>query len=146
MPVAPLTIQANGLLVDVNVGASAAMRALLWRKNRPPPPPVHVTLLVDTGANTTMLSDQIMRTLNLPVRAKSRVHTSTTDAQGAECDVFDVSPTLLPHLLQPRSWEAIEVLSTPLLNHGIAGLLGRDLLQYLVLTYDGPRGEARLVY
>lgn len=146
MPTAELTVQRNGLLVDVSVGPSAAMRALLWRRGHPVPPAVLATVLVDTGANTSMFSDQLMRTLGIPIRAKSRLHTSTTDAYGVECDVYDVALTLLPHVVQPRSWGALEVLATPLLNHGIDGLLGRDLLQHLVLTYDGPRRVAHLVY
>lgn len=77
MPVATLSIGRNGLHVDVEIGPSAALCALLWRKGRPVPPGVR---------------------------------------------------------------------ATPLLNHGIDGLLGRDVLQHLVLTYDGPRAEARLIY
>lgn len=146
MPIADLAVHPNGLLIDVSVGPSAALRELAYRKNRTLAPAVFATLLVDTGAYTTMLSSQLMQSLALPARAKSRLYTSTTDASGAECDVHDVSLTLLPHVPQPRSWGVVEVLATPLLNHGIDGLLGRDLLRDLVLTYDGPRAKAVLNY
>jgi len=70
VPVADLTIQGKGILVDVSVGASAAMRSLLWRKNVQVPPAVLATLLIDTGANTSMISEQLMRSLGIAVRGK----------------------------------------------------------------------------
>lgn len=136
----------NGVLIDVSVGPSARIRELLWRQNKPVPPAVSGTFLIDTGSDTTMVSEQLMRTLGIRPKGTARVVTSTTNTDGEPCNVYDVALTLLPHVVQPRSWRAIEALARPLLNQGIDGLLGRDLLAHLVLTYDGPRKTAHLVY
>ncbi len=87
-----------------------------------------------------------MRSLGIRPKGMARIVTSTTDTHGEQCDVYDVELTLLPHVVQPRTWRAIEALARPLLNQGIDGLLGRDLLAHMVLTYDGPRKTAHLVY
>jgi predicted aspartyl protease len=146
VPVAELPIQRNGLIVEVDLGPSAAYRAALWKRGQAVPQPVRGTFLVDTGCDSTTVSEQMLRSLNLPVISQTRVVTGTTGAQGHAADVYAVSFSLLPHTAQPRNWSACEVVALPLLNQSIDGLLGRDLLNQVVLTYDGPRMLARLTY
>lgn len=146
MPVAELRIQRNGLIVEVELSASAAYRAALWKRGQTPPPAVRGTFLVDTGCDSTTVSEQMMRSLNLPVISQTRVVTGTTSTQGHAADVFAVEFTLLPHTVQPRRWSTCEVVALPLLNQSIDGLLGRDLLRQLVFTYDGPRQQVSLHY
>lgn len=146
MPVADLRVHRNGLLVEVSLGPSAPLRALLWKQSKPVPPAISATFLVDTGADTTMVSEQFMRSLGLAPTSQTRVITSTTGTKGEVCDVYGIELILLPHVAQPRRWGAVEVLARPLLNQGTDGLLGRDLLAQLVLTYDGPRAAANITY
>lgn len=146
MPIAQLPLQRNGLLVDVELGPSAPYRAALWKRSQPVPPPVRATFLVDTGCDSTTVSEQLMRTLNLPAASTTRVITGTTGPQGHAADVFAVEFTLLPHMAQPRRWSACEVVALPLLSQATDGLLGRDLLNQLVFTYDGPRQVVTLTY
>jgi hypothetical protein len=92
------------------------------------------------------VSAQFMRTLALQATAQTRVVTGTTGPQGEAADVYSVQLTLMPHTAQPRRWSTMEVLALPLLNQGIEGLVGRDLLSQMVLVYDGPRRRAQLTY
>jgi hypothetical protein len=87
-----------------------------------------------------------MRTSNLPATSTTRVITGTTGSQGHPADVVAVEFTLLPQKAQPRRWSACEVVALPLLSQATDGLLGRDLLNQLVFTYDGPRQVATLAY
>ena len=146
MPVADVKLLKNGLLVDVDVGPSAAYRAAMWRQGKTVPPAVSATFLVDTGCDSTTVSEQLMRTLSLVRIAQTRVVTGTTDSAGHPADVFAVELTLFPHLAQPRSWSAWQVVALPFVNQGTEGLLGRDVLSHLVLTYDGPQQLARMIY
>lgn len=129
-----------------NSAPAAPYRAALWKRGLLVPPPVRATFLVDTGCDSTTVSEQLMRTLNLPATSTTRVITGTTGVQGHPADVFAVEFTLLPQKAQPRRWSACEVLALPLLNQAAEGLLGRDLLNQMVFTYEGPRRIARLTY
>lgn len=144
MPNVEIPIGRSGLLVDVEIGASAALRALLWRQGKEPPLPVHCTLLVDTGADTTMVNGQTLRTLGLAPTSETRIVTATSGPGGEPCAVYAVDLMLVPSHPQRRSFASVEVVEKPLLNQSVDGLLGRDLLRVLVLQYDGPRGRAHL--
>jgi predicted aspartyl protease len=143
VPTVELPILKNGLLVDVVVGASAPLRERLYMRNAVLPQPVHCTLLVDTGCDSTLINGQAIRSLGVPATSETRVITATTGPNGERCKVYVVELQLLPSHHQAPAPRSIEVLERELLNQGIDGLLGRDILSTLVLEYDGPRRLAR---
>ena len=147
MPQIVLPAQSNGLLVDVQIGVSAARRAQLWKRNIPVPPPVAATFIVDTGADTTLVNDQIMRTLALTPTDQSEVLTSASVGLAVLFDVFDVELEIVNRKGQP-SWklQPLAVLAKHLPNQGTDGMLGRDVLSLGILEYDGPRAFFKLTY
>lgn len=147
MPQIVLPVQSNGLLVDVQVGVSAARKAQLWKRGISIPPPVSATFIIDTGADTTLVNDQIMRTLALTPTDQAKVLTSASVGVPEVYDVFDVELEIINRKGQP-SWtlQPLAVLAKHLPNQGTDGMLGRDVLGLGVLEYDGPRAVFKLMY
>lgn len=147
MPQIILPVQSNGLLVDVQVGVSAARRAQLWKRGIAIPPPVAATFIIDTGADTTLVNDQIMRTLALTPTDQAKVLTSASVGVPEVYDVFDVELEIVNRKGQ-ASWtlQPLAVLAKHLPNQGTDGMLGRDVLGRGVLEYDGPRAQFSLAY
>lgn len=102
---------------------------------------------MDTGADSTMISDQIVRSLGLHPTSQTRVLTSSSRGIGEACDVYDIELEILNRTGAP-SWriQPLEVLARPLLNQATDGMLGRDVLSQGILEYDGPRKIFRLTY
>jgi hypothetical protein len=140
-------VQSNGLLIDVQVGVSAARRAQLWKRGLAVPPPVSATFIIDTGADTTLVNDQIMRTLALTPTDQAKVLTSASVGVPEVYDVFDVALEIVNRKGQP-SWvlQPLAVLAKHLPNQGTDGMLGRDVLSLGILEYDGPRAQFKLTY
>lgn len=142
-----LSAQRNGLLVDVNVGLSAARRAALYKRNLPCPPAVQTTLIIDTGADSTMIDESLIRSLQLTPTDQARVLTSQSRGVPEPCDVYDVELEIINRTGNP-SWrvQPLQVLARPLHNQSMGGMLGRDVLSLGVLIYDGPRKFFSLTY
>lgn len=111
-------------------------------------PPVEVTLIVDTGADSTMLNSQAMRSLGLTPTSQTRVLTSGSRGVPEPCDVYDIELEILNRVHPQQSWRipALEVLARSLENQGTDGMLGRDVLKLGILFYDGPRGVFSIDY
>lgn len=142
-----LNAQRTGLLVDVYVGLSAARRAALYKQGLPCPPPVQTTLIIDTGADSTMIDEGLVRTLQLTPTSQARVLTTQSRGVPEPCDVYDVELEVINRTGNP-SWriQPLQVLARPLHNLSIGGMLGRDVLCLGVLIFDGPRNQFSLDY
>lgn len=142
-----LNAQRNGLLVDVNVGLSVSRRAALYKQGVPFPPAVQTTLIIDTGADSTMLDEGLIRTLQLTPTGQARVLTSQSRGVPEPCDVYDVELEIINRTGNPP-WriQPLQVLARPLHNQSTGGMLGRDVLSMGVLVFDGPRSIFSLTY
>lgn len=142
-----LNAQRNGLLVDVNVGLSAARRAALYKQGVSCPPAIQTTLIIDTGADSTMIDEGLARGLQLTPTGQARVLTSQSRGVPEPCDVYDIELEVINRTGNP-SWriQPLQVLARPLHNQSMGGMLGRDVLSLGVLIFDGPRKQFTLVY
>ncbi len=94
-------------------------------------PYIKVQALFDTGAQTTAISQKVSAFLKLVPRGTVRVYTSQSSTLVNEYDValeFDSNIYL----------NTLRVFSADLQEHSIDCLIGRDVLQFGVFTYDGP--------
>jgi hypothetical protein len=109
-------------------------------------PKIPVTLIIDSGADSTMLSSQLMRSLGIEPSSQTRVLTSGSRGVPEPCDVYDIELEISNPMQVPWRIPALEVLARPLENQGTDGMLGRDVLKQGILHYDGPRGLFTLDY
>lgn len=144
-----LDVRGNGLIVDASVWMSPPRRAALFRLGQSHliGPAVPISLIIDTGADSTMLSTQLMRTLGIAPTSQTRVLTSGSRGVPEPCDVYDVELQIMGNATQkPWRISSIGVLARSLENQGTDGMLGRDVLKLGILHYDGPRGRFTLDY
>jgi predicted aspartyl protease len=110
------------------------------------PPAIPVSLMVDTGADSTMLNDQIMRSLGLEATDQARLLTSGSKGVPEMCDVCDVELVIANPVQTAWRMSALAVLVRPLLNISADGMLGRDVLRTGILHYNGPLERFTLDY
>ena len=102
-------------------------------------PHIKVRALFDTGAQTTAISERVFSQLKLKPRGTVKVHTSQSDKIVDEYDIaleFDSNMYL----------NNLRVITANLKKFSIDCLIGRDVLQFGVFTYDGPNKSFRLTF
>jgi len=140
MPELQLDVRSNGLLVEGHVWLTPQRREAMYRRGLEVGPAIPVTLIIDTGADSTMLNTQLIRSLGLEVPInQTKVLTSGSRGVPEYCDIFDVELVIQGSATQePWRLPPLEVLTRPLENQGTDGMIGRDVLKLGILHYDGP--------
>jgi hypothetical protein len=140
MPSISLQISPLGPLIDVQIGVSAPREAALKAAGQSVPNHIVARLLIDTGASGTSIDISIPPALGLTPSGLTSVHTPSTGNTPVLKNQFDVRLTI-PHPGINRNFLAIPVIESDLLtSQGIHGLLGRDILSFCVLIYNGDTG------
>jgi len=135
MPVFPnkvQNLQQIGPIIEVILVPPPPVIAQLKSEGKKPPSK-KVIALIDTGASGSCINEPISKELGLIVRDIVPVQTpSGTTQQG----VFDVGFLLiLPRIMtQPI---LIQALGSDLKNQPYQALIGRDILSYCTLIYNG---------
>ena len=128
----------NGPIYPVVITPSfVAIEAL--RLEKKDVPHIKVQALFDTGAQTTAISDKIISFLNLIPRGSAKVYTSQSSKVVNKYDIaleFDSNMYL----------NTMRVFRADLQDHSIDCLIGRDILQFGVFTYDGPKKSFKLAF
>lgn len=118
----------------------------MYRHGIEVPPAIPITMIIDTGADSTMISDDIARSLGLQATSQTRMYTAASKGVDELYDVCDVELEILNPVQKSWRLPAVEVVVRPLLNISMDGMIGRDLLQLGILHFDGPRGRFELDY
>jgi len=92
-----------------------------------------------------MVNEQHMRSLGLTAIDNRPIVTATTTYHD-RCDVYDVELTIVHRSGEPFRGFHIPILARPLNSQATDGMLGRDILAGLVLTYDGPKAVCSLSF
>ncbi len=128
----------NGPIYPVIITPSfVAIEALKLEKKDVPF--IKVQALFDTGAQTTSVSNKIIEFLKLIPRGSAKVYTSQSSKIVNKYDIaleFDFNMYL----------NMLRVFSADLQDHSIDCLIGRDVLQFGVFTYDGPAQSFKLSF
>lgn len=142
-----LKILSSGALIDVSVGLVDARRRVLQREGRECPPPVQVKLLIDTGASTSLIDEGVMRTLQLTPTSATSYHSSSTGGVPQDCDMYDVQ-LFLGGMATSNNLQIdpIPVMANSFINQPFDGLLGRDVLNRIRLSWNGPARSLHLEY
>ena len=102
-------------------------------------PYIKVQALFDTGAQSTAISKDVADSLKLTPRGTVRVYTSHSSKVVNKYDIaleFDSNMHL----------NTLRVFGVDLQEHSIDCLIGRDVLQLGVFTYDGPNKTFKLSF
>ncbi len=131
-------IRPVGPLVELRVNVSGRRMQQLWKKGETPPTSVFATFLVDTGSDSSMVDEQIMRTLGLTAINQRKVLTSESKGVAQRCNVYDIGLEIRNGGDAPWRIPNVEANGRPLMSETVNGVLGRDVLSLVVLRYDGP--------
>lgn len=131
-------IKPEGPLLRVSIGISHARAIALQSAGLPVPAPVIADLLVDTGAASSCICTNIAATLNLAPTGIMNVLTPSTGSIPQPVPTYDVAMSFQG--LTPTDVNGLPTLSVTSNNfttQGIDGLLGRDVLSYAHMFYNG---------
>lgn len=136
MPHFTLQVGSAGPTVKALVGVSEARAAALGDRGRVIPDLVPFVALIDTGASCTCLDPGVLAPLQLMPTGTASITTPSTGTKPHETYQYDVSiyiPSSGGHL----SFKTIPVIESQLKSQGIDGLLGRDILDRCLFSYNG---------
>jgi predicted aspartyl protease len=145
MPHLNLQISANGPVMDVMVGVSAARREALQKGGQAVPAPVSMRALIDTGASCTCIDPSVLGQLSLTPTGATQIHTPSTGSAPHTLLTYDASLTLVHPRLQLQI-TTVAVVATELEAQGIQALIGRDILENCLLIYNGQEGTFTLAF
>ena len=128
-----------GPICTITLRPSCPAIRILKNKNKKIPI-IQVKALIDTGASHTAISQNVIKYLKLVARGTVQVYTSSRTSEiRNEYDIslkFDSKPYI----------EVLRVLEARLPDQRIECLIGRDVLQFCVFTYNGRKKEIQLKF
>lgn len=124
----------NGPLLQVRIEPVLAVQEAMRADGEEVPFASAVTL-IDTGASGTLIQTAIVAGLGFVSLGTVFLRTPSTIEPLAR-DQYRIRLVLSEDI----AFE-VEVVEAPLTGQGIQGLIGRDILQFLKLAYDGPKSR-----
>jgi hypothetical protein len=131
-------IGAEGPRHNVLVGITSGHRSALKVAGRPVPQPVSTTLLIDTGASSTLICESVIRKLDLTPRGFTLMHSPTTGGLPMQVPQYDVDLIITNPKGASETIANLLVMTRDMSSLDIDGLLGRDVLARSRMTYSGP--------
>lgn len=102
--------------------------------DQPGAPEIRLTALLDSGADATMLPIDVLTLIS--ARYVETLHMLGVAGSRMPVDLFHVTVRIGPH--------TIPAIRAVALNTGGEAILGRDVLNHLVVTLNGPAGTAEI--
>ena len=109
------------------------------RREKKAVPHIKVKAIIDTGAQSTAISKKVAHFLKLTPRGTVTVYTSQSSKV---VNKYDISLEFNPKMSLNTLW----VFGVDLHDHSIDCLIGRDVLDRGVFTYDGPNKSFKLEF
>lgn len=132
-------IHGAGPIVLVHFAIPSALAKTLVAAGKPVPAPVQARLQVDTGASGTCVKTSVLA----PLAITPHNHLSISTPSGsATCPVYDVDIVMAGL----GALHNIPVIETSMGGQPIDGLLGRDILQFGMLVYNGKDSSFSLAF
>ena len=138
-----------GPVIVTNVTVTEEHRKALEAAGRPIPPPVRARLLIDTGADTSVIRHEIAETAGLKlINASAPLRGIGVDSTGRTYHgriVLGVPSKRVAGAMIGVFIDA-QISSANLPPDRIDGLIGRSALRHFEMTYNGKTGKVRLKY
>lgn len=145
------TVEADGAMVEVQLGLASANVQKLRQAGRPIPPAVTLRALLDPGAEATCVDPQVLApwiAFGLPPNRLILTNTPALGGSGAAAE-YTVGLTIVHPSGNPRDNLVLRnqpVIELALGALGYQALIGRDVLNQCMLIYDGPGKVFTLAY
>jgi aspartyl protease len=125
----------HGALVEVMISSPPSAAGAMEAAGQAPGAPQKLVLMVDTGASITGVRDSVATSLGLVATSSVQVGgvagTQTAAIYAAKIEMPKYNVT----------FDAVQIAGFQLPGQeAIDGLMGRDMLEKLVLLYNGPEG------
>lgn len=136
-------------MVNAVLTISQARTAALAKAGQQPPSPQQMTALIDTGASCTSVDSSVIAALNLQPTGTVMVVTPSTGNKPHQTSQYDAALLIPGPTSQsaPLFFPTIAVIAADLLQpQGFHALIGRDILNRCLLTYNGSLGLFTLAY
>jgi len=127
----------HGATVFVTISQTPEYVDALKRAGRMPSMPVSVLGILDTGASGSALDSQIIARMSLLYRDNVAIHTPSSGPNLIFRDQFDATLALGDSGSPPLA-VTVQVIECEFASRGFFALIGRDILDRCILTYDGP--------
>lgn len=111
----------SGVIIDVWIGVSDPRANAMRAVGQSVPSPIRLPFLVDSGADTTMVNEDTMRSLAIPQRGARDIVGSTTHIAPTTCNSYDVRFELRTPGEHALVLPALEVLARPFLTSPSSG-------------------------
>ncbi len=124
----------TGPTLDVRLEPVLGVQEILRAEGQPVP---HVNLLgmIDTGASGTLVQSAVFQQLGIESYTSVRLRTAST-IEPLMRGQFRVRVVLTPAV----AFE-VDAVEGALIGQNVQCLIGRDILEYVVFTYDGPNSR-----
>ena len=131
-------------MLDFVCGISKPRADALRKAGLSVPTAINLKGLVDTGASITCIDPLVLSSLGIVSTGTAPIHTPSTKPGSPHfANEFDIS-FVLSHPTSTRTWSALRVIEAELAHQGIQALIGRDILESCLMTYDGQAGTFAL--
>lgn len=125
-------------LVKAGVMVSHARRDALTKAGEATPEPQIIIALIDTGASLSAVDPAVLEALGLSPTGKADIETPSTQGTPISSDTYDVCVAILAgrkgdsHFIS----DTVQVTASKL-GGGIQALIGTDILNKCIFTYNG---------
>jgi len=124
----------------VQIEVPRALGQQFARSNQPIPQPITEVALIDTGATISAVHAPLIQQLGVAPVGVAK--TGTAGGQHQQ----NLYPLRIGLTELTETIDYNQVLGADLSGTGFIALLGRDLLQNMILIYDGPSSEFTISY
>lgn len=148
MPLVTGLLSADGAVIDVLIGVSQNRRQRLLSVGFALPAAVALRAQIDTGSYVTGVIAAAFDQLGIqPFRVVPVRTPSTTLDKPHFCEMFDVSLTLLSGMTRMELPSVHVIASADFQREeNVQAIIGRDILNRCVFTYEGTHGSFRLAF
>jgi hypothetical protein len=142
MPHFTVLIGSDGPVIDLAVAVGPTWEQFA-APGAPAPSPITVRALIDTGADLSVIHPQILQQLGVRATRSVRIRRPGAGAGFRLAWLSDVE-LAIGGAGPSTFWIAMRVVGVAPSTPTFLGLIGRDVLGYCTLFYNGPRGELTL--
>jgi hypothetical protein len=147
MPHFTLSLGPQGPVLNAIVSVSNERSAALTAAGQSAPKPVPIRALVDTGASSTCVDPSVLAALSLTPTGIVLLSTPSTGGTPHQAEQFDVA-LIIPAPAGPALvFRTMPVVASELLaSQGFHALMGRDILDQCLFSYNGSIKLFTLAY